>query len=491
MNKKIHSVKFNFVMNAILTVSSFIFPLITFPYASRVLQVSSYGHVSFAQSVISYFVLISALGIPTYGIRACAKVRDDKEALSKTVFELLLIQMIATVVTYVMFFLFLFVVPDFYKDRDLLLINSLSIILNTIGVQWLFSALEQYSYITVRNIAFKVVMIIMMFIFVHNPKDYLAYALIAVVGSSASNILNFIYMFKFVDFKSINKIDLLKHLKPTFIFFASTAAINIYTSLDSVMLGFLTNNFQVGLYTAAIRLKSCLVGLVNSLGTVLMPRMSYYISKGLNKEYSTLLSKSFNFIIIISLPITVFFVLFSKDFLLFLSGDGYVDATVTMQIVILTLVFIGLSTTVTNQVLIPKLMEKQACFAVWCSAIVDFVLNLLFIPTLGAVGAALATLLAEMISLIIQAFFVRKLFVESIKQIDFFKIIFSLCVSFICVLFIKKILNISLFFNLCIFGIAFFGIYFFALVILREKLVYTIYEEIIISVKSKLLHFSK
>ena len=92
MNKKIqqHSVKYNFIMNFILTASNFIFPLITFPYVSRILLASGNGKVNFAASVANYFMMVASLGIPTYGIRACAKVRDDKEALSKTAQEILM-----------------------------------------------------------------------------------------------------------------------------------------------------------------------------------------------------------------------------------------------------------------------------------------------------------------------------------------------------------------------------------------------------------------
>lgn len=187
-----HSVQFNFIMNAILTVSSFIFPLITFPYISRTLLVDGIGKVNFATSVISYFTMFASLGIPTYGIRACARVRDDREKLTKTAQELIIINLITSAITYAVFFILLFTVDRFYQDKTLLTVTSVSIILNTLGVTWLYSALEQYSYITVRNIACKLVSVILMFIFVHNTSDYVIYGVIAVLASGGSNLLNFI-----------------------------------------------------------------------------------------------------------------------------------------------------------------------------------------------------------------------------------------------------------------------------------------------------------
>lgn len=160
---KIHSVKYNFIMNAILTVAGIIFPLITFPYISRVLLVEGSGKVAFATSVVTYFTMFASLGIPTYGVRACAIVRDNKEKLSKTVQELLIISGGTTLLTYIVFGISLFVIPEFAQERTLLLIVGLGIGLNTIGVQWLYNALEQYSYITTCSILFKVIGMILMF----------------------------------------------------------------------------------------------------------------------------------------------------------------------------------------------------------------------------------------------------------------------------------------------------------------------------------------
>ena len=139
------------IMNAILTMSSFIFPLITFPYASRVLLPSGTGKVAFANSVITYFTMFAQLGIPTYGIRACAKSRDDKIQLSKIVHELLCINIITCFCMYIAFIVMLFTVPRLNQDLSLFLIMGISIGLNAIGVEWLYKALEQYSYITIRS----------------------------------------------------------------------------------------------------------------------------------------------------------------------------------------------------------------------------------------------------------------------------------------------------------------------------------------------------
>ena len=195
---KERSVKFNFIMNFIFSVSQFLFPMITFPYVSRVLRPEGNGSIAFATSVISYFTMIAMLGIPTYGIRACAQVRDDKEKLSRTVHELLAINFVMSLVCYIAFGISMFTVERFQRDKLLLIISSAAILLNVIGVSWLYAALEQYAYITVVAILFKVIAIGMMFMFVHTKDDYIIYGAITMFASGGSYILNFLRLRKFI-----------------------------------------------------------------------------------------------------------------------------------------------------------------------------------------------------------------------------------------------------------------------------------------------------
>ena len=190
MNKKVQSIKINFVMNSILTMSSFIFPLITFPYVSRILLPSGIGKVSLATSVITYFTMFAQLGIPTYGIRACAKVRDNRRELTKVSQELLIISIIMSAISYMILFILLFSVPKFRCEKELYVILSFTILLTAIGMEWLYKALEQYTYITMRSVIFKFIALIAMFFLVHKQTDYVVYGGITIFAASASNILN-------------------------------------------------------------------------------------------------------------------------------------------------------------------------------------------------------------------------------------------------------------------------------------------------------------
>lgn len=190
-------------MNAILTMSSFIFPLISFPYVSRILLPEGTGKVSFATSLIAYFTMFAQLGIPTYGVRACARVRDDRIKLSRTAQELLIINLVMTALSYCALFAALLFIPRLRGERTLYLLVSLSMLFNTIGMEWLYKALEQYTYITVRSIVFKLVALIAMFALIHTREDYVLYGGITILASSASNILNFFHARRYISMRPV------------------------------------------------------------------------------------------------------------------------------------------------------------------------------------------------------------------------------------------------------------------------------------------------
>ena len=276
-DKMTSSLKLNFIMNAILTMSSFIFPLITFPYVSRILMPEGTGTVSFATSVVTYFALFAQLGIPTYGIRACAKVRDDREALTQTAQEIFLINCVMSILTYAVFFAVLFRVPKMQAEKPLFLVISLTIFFNMIGMDWLYKGLERYTYITVTSIIFKFIALLAMFALIHEKSDYVIYGGISIFAASASNVCNLMNVHKYINLKPMGHYQFGRHMQPIMVFFAMSCATTIYTNLDTVMLGFMKSNTDVGYYNAAVKIKNVLLAVVTSLGTVLLPRASYYV----------------------------------------------------------------------------------------------------------------------------------------------------------------------------------------------------------------------
>lgn len=474
MNKKVQSIKINFVMNSILTMSSFIFPLITFPYVSRILLPSGIGKVSLATSVITYFTMFAQLGIPTYGIRACAKVRDNRKELTKVSQELLIISIIMSAISYMILFILLFSVSKFRCEKELYVILSFTILLTAIGMEWLYKALEQYTYITMRSVIFKFIALIAMFFLVHKQTDYVVYGGITIFAASASNILNLFNAYKYINLKPVGNYNFKRHIKPVLIFFAMSCATTIYTNLDTVMLGFMTTDADVGYYNAAVKIKVILVSVVTSLGTVLLPRASYYIQMGELKEFRRITRKALNFVFLMAMPLMLYFIYFAKEGISFLSGDNYVGAIIPMQVIMPTLLLIGITNILGIQILVPTGREKIVLYSEIVGAIVDVIINALLIPVYASTGAAIGTLIAEFAVFFVQIYILRDEILDAFRYIPYVKIIIALLFGSIISLGVKM-LNVGCFFSLIISSILFFGSYGVVLLILKEELIFEIF----------------
>lgn len=478
------SIKKNFIMNIILTMSSFIFPLISFPYISRVLGPEGVGITSFATSLITYFNFVAQLGIPTYGIRVCATVRDDKGKLSKTVHELLFINAIACVVSYIALFIAIWSVPKLQGEKLLYVIVSLSIAFNLIGMEWLYKGLEQYSYITIRSIIFKFIALIAMFLLIHSESDYVLYGGISIFAASASNVCNLIHSRKYISFKKIKDLDIRKHIKPAFVFFAMTCAATIYTNLDTVMLGFYKTDADVGYYNAAVKIKIILVSVVTSLGTVLLPRASYYIENNQIEEFKRIGKKAIQFVVWFATPMLVYFSIFAKEGILFLSGDKYGPSVIPMQIIMPTLLFIGLTNVLGIQMLVPLGKEKDVLYSTVAGAIVDLVINFALIPKYSSSGAAIGTLVAEMVVFVVQLWALRHDIMHVFMEISYWKIVIAIMGASMAAIWVK-FFSLNCFLALVISSICFFAVYGLVLIVTRESFTKDIIRQVFQKVKNK------
>jgi O-antigen/teichoic acid export membrane protein len=465
-----HSLKLNFVMNAILTMSSFIFPLISYPYVSRILLPEGTGKVSFATSLIAYFIMFAQLGIPTYGVRACSRVRDDRQALTRTAQELLIINLIMTALSYTALFLALLFVPRLRAERTLYLLVSLSMIFNTIGMEWLYKALEQYTYITVRSIVFKIVALIAMFVLIHSREDYVIYGGITILASSASGICNFVHARRFISLRPVGGYRFRPHLKAVAVFFAMACASTVYTNLDTVMLGFMTSDETVGYYNAAVRIKSILVSIVTSLGAVLLPRASYYVERGEMDRFRQITRKALNFVFLAAVPMMIYFMVFARQGIFLLSGENYAGAVRPMQWIMPTLLFIGLSNVLGIQILVPLNREKVVLWSIIAGAAVDVVLNVALIPQYGASGAAAATSVAELVVLAVQFFVLGKEATGAFAAVSFGKLLPALAVGIAAASWVL-LMQWGSFVTLLLSGILFFGSYLAMLLVLKEEMV--------------------
>ena len=389
------SIKKNMLMSTVLTSANFVFPLITYSYVARILSPYGTGRVAFVESIISYFSYVAILGIPAYGVVEVSKVRDDKSARSEIVQELLAINMVSTLVAYVFLFIAIMLVPRLYTEKQLFIIMGLSILLSTIGMEWVYQALEEYSYITIRSLIFKTIAVILTFLLVKTEKDVVLYGFVHLFSNSAAFILNFIHIRKFVVFRKNIGCRWKRHLKPILTLFTASVIITIYNNFDITMIGIIKDANEVGLYNSALKIKTVLRALSVSMTAVLIPRIAYHLDKCEKEQALLYMKKSVNASFLLAIPAAVYVFIFPKECLLCLGGEDYIPAANTLRILGICVLPLVLTNLFGNQILIPSGKQKRYSQSVFWGLWINLVLNFLLIPGMGALGAAIGTLVTE------------------------------------------------------------------------------------------------
>ena len=395
------SLKLNAFFNVVRNVLRLIFPLITFPYVSRVLMPEGIGKVNFANSIVMYFYTIASLGIGSYGIREAAKIRNDRLALAKFTKEMLSINIVSTLVSYILLAASLVFVKKFESYRILIIVNSSSIILNTIGFEWLYSALEEYGYITLRSIIFQIVSLALTFILVRNSDDVVNYALVSVISNVGSNVCNLIHARRYLDLKTKVKLEIKKHLKPIFLLFFSSIAITVFSILDTSMVGFIKDDVEVGYYTSASKIIRMIRDLFPAISTVMFARVSYYVGTKETQKIKEVTGQIFNLFYALSIPICMGFILLMKPILLLMCGSEFLPAVAVGQVLAPLVILSSISGYLSGAVLISFGREKIYMYVEVGAALLDIVLNFAFIPKYGALGAGIATLITELVMFIV------------------------------------------------------------------------------------------
>ena len=479
-----NSIQKNFIINGIKIFFNLLFPIITFPYISRILGPIGIGKITFSTSIINYFLLFTNLGIPLYGIREIARVREDKIKLSKSFSEILFLNLITTIIGMFIFLIFL-KFNLLGNDIKLFQIMSLNIVFTFIGVEWYFQGIEDYTYITKRSILFKAISIILMFIFVKKEKDIIIYAGILVLALVGSNILNFLKARKEVII-SFKKLNIIKHLKSIFTIFSMNIAISIYTNLDSVMLGYRSSEYALGIYSASTKIIHLVLGIVTSLGAVLLPRISNYIANNQDNELKKILENTFTFLLAISIPCVIGISLTSNEIIEIFSGNQFIEAVKTMKILSLIIVFIAFSNFLGIQILYPQGEEKKVLYSVITGAIINFSLNWILIPKYAQDGAAIATVIAEGFVLLTQIFLGYRYLnfkIFTLENLKFILVSIFMGLGLIIMdnFFIDRSVIISLLLKIII-GIL---VYIFGLIILKEKFVVEYTNKFIMKIKER------
>lgn len=415
------SIKKNLLLNAINTVVGILIPIVTFPYAARVLLPEGIGTVNFLNSIIGYITLFAFLGIPMYAIKEVAKYRDDKQARDTITIEILALSVVLCIFAYIAVFLLAAFVPQIHEQASLFYVLSITILLSAIGVNWFYQGIEDFKFITIRGTIIRLLAAVALFVFVKTKEDLLMYGWVLVGSTVGNGLVNFAHLRKHVAFNDIRwrNLRIWRHIGPAAQVFVMNLIISLYLQLNLIMLGLMSSETAVGYYTAGTKITHIALTLIGSLGVVLLPRCSNLINKGDKSEFKAVIHKSLDVTLALSLPMAVGLIILATPVTEIFCGPEFEPSIIVLILNAPVMVFLGLTNVMGFQILYPMDKVNLVILSVSVAAIVNIVLNIFLIPPYGATGAAIATLFAEFGVLVTQAIIGRKYYPFRIR--DFFK----------------------------------------------------------------------
>lgn len=390
------SIKKNFAFNAVLSISQILFPIITFPYVTRVLKPEGLGSINFIDSFVQYLIIASALGIPIYGVREIAKIKHNKEQLSKTFSELIIIHSTLAIICSVFFLLLLQFVPKLFAEYELCIIGVLTILSNVFLLNWFFAGLEKFGFISAVSLIVRLLTISCIFLFIKSNADKTLYYSFNLVGNLITGMISIIFARKYINF-SFQLSNVKGHFRALFFLFSLSVITSVYVLLDSVILGFLKNNSEVGYYATAMKISKIPIVLLTALTTVLLPKLS---SMEYGNEFKNLVNKAMKFSFLLSIPISLGLFVLSKEIILIFAGALYLPAISSFRVLCFIIIPIGFAL-INYQVLLPFNREKYMMFAALIGVCVSLLLNFILVPYLGNQGSAVSSLSTEVVVAII------------------------------------------------------------------------------------------
>lgn len=397
---KINNLKINSLLYVFKTVLGVVFPLITFPYISRTLGVDNVGIYNFAQSIISYLVLIASLGISSYAVREGSKYREDKQKLEEFINQVFSINVISTGVAYVLLLIIIFI-PSMEQYRSIVFVLSFQIILNTIGFDWIFNIEESFLYITIRSLASKVIGLVLLFTFVHSRNDLIIYAIITVIAGFGLNVINYVQVIKKYDIQLVHVISTRQHIRPILLLFAASITVTIYVNCDKTMLGIMAGDYSVGIYSTAVNVYAVVKSILSSVYVVAIPRISALIGRGLIIDTEKLLDKIYKTVLTFVIPCILGIIVLRREIIIIISSSDFVKATIPLLILSAALIFNIGSCFWRDCVLVTfredNIILRNSVF----SAVINIILNLCLIPRFHEIAAAITTLIAEVVAFLL------------------------------------------------------------------------------------------
>lgn len=401
------SVKKNIIYNISYQILILIVPFITSPYVSRVLGPEGLGTYSVTTAIVKYFTLFALLGMSNYGNRTIAKNKDSKEKLSVTFWNLYYFQLISSSTVLMMYIIYLLVVG--IDNYGLVSLCQIPYMLSCVfEISWFFYGMENFKGIVTRNTVVKILTTIAVFAFVKERGDAWIYVLINSLSLLMGQLCLWPFVFKYVSWKKPNWSIIRSHFKPNCILMISVIAVSVYTLMDKIMIEWMTTTTEVGYYENTEKIVAIANNAAGAVGAVMLPRVSNLRASGSDDKVLSYISKSMKYIMLIAVALAFGIAGVSKSFSVIYYGKEFERCGTLLMMISPAILFYAASNILRNQYLLPKDMDRVFVTATVSASILNFVLNSIFIPVYGALGAVIGTVGAQFGELAYQALKTRK-----------------------------------------------------------------------------------
>ena len=394
------SVKKNFTYNVLYQILTIAIPIFTTPYISRTLGADALGQFSYAYSVTYYFILFAMLGVNNYGSRTIAAVRDDKNELSKTFWEIYVFQILLSIFSAIFYIVY---IEFFCEDKLIGYLMVIYLIGTALDINWLFFGLEKFKITVTRNAIIKIATVVLIFLFIKIPEDVYLYTIFYAGGMLVSQLILWTFLSRYIKFTHITIHGVIRHIKPNVVLFIPVIAISLYKTMDKIMLGNLATTVEVGYYTSCEKLLAIPNGFITALGTVVMPRVSNLSANKQDDKARDFFYRSIIFSIACTSVMSFGIMGIAREFVPVFYGKGFDECIAIFQFLMPSCLFVGIANVVRTQYLIPYKKDKTYIISTFLGALVNLIANYILIPKYNAVGAAIGTLLAEAIVCIYQS----------------------------------------------------------------------------------------
>jgi O-antigen/teichoic acid export membrane protein len=402
--------KKNFIYNFLLTGSNLLFPLLTFPYLSRILGANGLGICNFIISYGQNYIIIAALGIPVYGIREIAKVGDDKSLRSKLFFEILSIHFFTTCLLLVIYFVSIFLYADLRQYKELALLGGSLILFNVFSLEWLFTGVNDFKYITIRSVIIRALSVIAIFLLVKKSNDFIIYFIIMIITVFATVLMDVYYSRKFINSQiALTLKGVFAHLKAVAVLGLYMVLTSIYAVLPSTLLGFLSTKSAVGYYYGANKIIRMVISVFSALITVMIPKLNLTVEQKQHDEYVLLINKALNAVISFGIPITFFVFLLADHIVMLLAGEEFINSVFVIKVMAPIILMVAFAQIFVLLILSVNRKDKQMILLSAVGMTISLIINLAFIPNFAERATGFSQLISEFFVTLLAFSFSKKI----------------------------------------------------------------------------------